>query len=348
MIEEVERRGHDPQAQVAPEREHDVAHLAHARVGEHPLHVRLPEREERSDHDGERPHDEQDLAAGECRPDGGRDDPQEGEDPRGLGDDPGHEHGHRRRRGGVRVGKPAVERDERSLNEETAQEERRRHPRKGPWRPERCLHLVERDPADREEEERDRREHEDARHRRQDDVLPGALEGLPFVPEGDQDEGRDRGHLDEDVQGEQVPHHGDPVHPDERDEDEVREGEPVARVREGPARNEEGRHADDPGAEKEHPAQMIDREVEPKDTLERREERPVDHDEPLEKRGHGLRGEDAKGDPRRGTAGPLREKVREDEGAKGDEEQEVAHRSPPKNAKTKRMTAIAPAIDQRM
>ena len=51
-----------PSLEIAAQREDDVAHLAHARVGEHALHVRLGQGEECADDDRHRADNEQDLA----------------------------------------------------------------------------------------------------------------------------------------------------------------------------------------------------------------------------------------------------------------------------------------------
>ena len=81
--------------------------------------------------------------------------------------------------------------------------------------------LFEGNAAGREKEESEGGEHENAGDCRKDQVFPSSLEGGLALVQGDQDEGRHRRHFDEDVEGEQVAHHRNAVHADERDEEQV-------------------------------------------------------------------------------------------------------------------------------
>ncbi len=267
------------------------------------------------------------------------------EDARGLRHDAREEDRDRGGGRGIGVGQPPVEGDHGALHEEAAEEERRGCPDERRGRRERRCRLREGDAACPEEEEAEGRQHEHAGHRGEDEVLPGAFERVLPLPQGHEDERGNGGGLDEHVQGEQVAHHRDAVHPDQGHEEEVGEDEPRPGLVDGGASHEERRDAREPCRADEQGAEVVHREGETHRVVQWFQEIPVQDVEGKEGGRRGLQDEEHQaGDP--GAAlRPARQDVQDEQQREGNEQQDVGHRAPPKTTTAMVTITAAPASD---
>ena len=205
--------------------EHDQRHVADRRVGHQPLPVALRQRDERAVHDpDDREHDdhrhEMFRRVGQNRQ-------AETKEPVGphLQEDSGQNHGAGRRRVGVRVGQPGVEREHRDLDRE-AEEEREEDP---PLQVERQIQLVELGDVERvrtghavavEVHRQDAQQHHDAADQRVEEKLDGGIQPVRAAPDADEEIHRHQHDLPEEEEEQEVERHERAEHPGLQDEQE--------------------------------------------------------------------------------------------------------------------------------
>ena len=234
------------------------------------------------------------------------------------------------------------------FHEQAAEEQGRRDPDFGRRGRKSRRRFLERDAAGSEQEERDRREHEHAGHRGKQEVLPGSLECCPLVPDRHQDECGDGRDFDEDVQGKEIPDHGDAIDADQGDEHEVRKCEPRPRPSHARPGDDDRRQAGDARGEQEEHGQVVGPDGEADSLLQGSQKAPVDQAEGLENREGGLQAKDGgRDDPCMG-ARAARQDVENKDGGEWQQEKKVAHRLPPNRNAAVMTTAAAPTMDQRM
>ena len=209
MIEQVDDGGRQARGRAEGQAQDDVAQLADAGIGEQPPQVGLEDRDRRGhEHAGQRQH-QHGLLHRQLVEHGRATEHREIEAQqhvdRHLGGRGGQERRHRRRREGIGVGQPLVQREQRQLQRDAHREEgqRRQHRPRALHGGEALAHVGHVQRARHQVREADADDEEGGTDRAHDQVLVGRHQPAAVAPERDQHVGGQRRHLQEheDVEG---------------------------------------------------------------------------------------------------------------------------------------------------